>query len=64
MQENEIKIEIPSENLKCLKCKFGLVLNPYRTKCARYREGKPSDVYYKGADCPFFEQAILRKENN
>ena len=59
--EENLTVDMPSKNLKCLNCKFGLIVNPYRTKCGKYPDGKPYDIYF---NCPFFEKAILRKENN
>lgn len=61
MKETKIEINMPSNNLKCLKCKHGLLINPYRTNCGKYQDGKPYDVYFKGQDCPKFEEAKFRQ---
>lgn len=64
MMEEKISIKLSKEKIKCLNCKYGLIISPYMNKCIKYKEGKPDEVYFEGKDCPYFEQAILRKENN
>lgn len=61
MNEESINVSFPSENIRCLKCKHGLLINPYRTNCSKYPDGKPYEVYFKGQECPKFEEAIFKK---
>lgn len=62
MKENVLNIKIPGDKIKCLQCKFGLIVDPYRTKCGKYKQGKPDEIYYENKDCPYFEKAILEGE--
>lgn len=54
MKENEINIIMPDKNnLKCTKCRYGKIINPFRTNCTKFMR-KPYNVYFEGADCPEF----------
>lgn len=61
MKEEILNVVMASNKIKCLKCKFGLIVNPYESKCARYKQVKPYEIYFEGKDCPMFEEAILNK---
>lgn len=55
-QEEEVTIIGPSIQNTCWKCYNAMHwMLRNKTNCAAYGK-KPHDVYFEGAECPFFEK--------
>lgn len=55
MNEKELTFVFSNIKNTCEKCKWGKILDPNYTSCAKYKEGKPYEVYFEGKECPKFE---------
>lgn len=60
-KDEETRVEWGAERIPCENCVWASLNGPRSGKCMKYRF-KPSKVYFKGEDCPEFEEGELDED--